>query len=156
MTNTATLPYRIRLRFERELMCSEPNAIQPKIKHGQDAADLMRRLIEQEENGNTIEYFYAFYLNSQGVVSDVVKVSQGSLTASLVHPREVFRPALLTNSAAIIIAHNHPSGNPKPSENDNRLTRRLKKAGKLLGIEVIDHIITGDGEHYSYVHAGAM
>ncbi|HKZ57357.1 MAG TPA: JAB domain-containing protein [Thermodesulfovibrionales bacterium] len=70
----------------------------------------------------------------------------GTLTLSLVHPREVFNPAILTNAASIILAHNHPSGDPMPSEDDLNITKRLKEAGELLGISVLDHIIIG----YSY------
>lgn len=150
------LPYRIRLRFEREEMCSENETVQPKIAHGLHAADLVRRMVAAEDSGNTIEYFYALYLNVQGLVSDVIKVSQGTLTSSIVHPREVFRPALLTNCASIIVAHNHPSGDVTPSPNDNALTRRLKRAGKILGIELIDHIIVADNDHYSYCQSGTL
>ena len=72
-------------------------------------------------------------------------VSVGCLTASLVHPREVFRPAILAGAASIILTHNHPSGDVEPSAEDLSLTRRLHSAGELVGIEIVDHVITGDG-----------
>jgi hypothetical protein len=73
-------------------------------------------------------------------------VSMGSLTASVVHPREVMKPAILSNAAALLLCHNHPSGAPQPSQEDRALTKRLVDAGKLLGIAVLDHIIVGDGK----------
>src|SRR5262249_32765455 len=82
-------------------------------------------------------------------------VSVGSLTASIVHGREVFKPAIAGNAAAVILAHNHPSGDPSPSTEDVELTKRLRDAGELLGIRVLDHVIVGDGKHYSFVDAGA-
>jgi DNA repair protein RadC len=76
-----------------------------------------------------------------------MSISQPQLrTSHVVHPREVMKPAILSNSAAIIVAHNHPSGDPHPSQEDRTLTYRLYKAGQLLGIEVLDHIVLGSGE----------
>ena len=79
-------------------------------------------------------------------------VSIGSLTASVVHPGEVYKPAILANAAAILLCHNHPSGDPHPSQEDRVLTQRLVEAGKLLGITVLDHIVLGDGTlaYYSF------
>ena len=79
-------------------------------------------------------------------ITAINTVSIGTLPSSLVHPREVFKPAILTNAASIILAHDHPSGDPMPSEDDLNITCRLKAAGELLGISVLDHIIIG----YSY------
>jgi DNA repair protein RadC len=80
------------------------------------------------------------------------------LTASLAHPREVFKPALVSNAAAIVCGHNHPSGDPQPSQEDRVITRRLVAAGQLLGITVLDHLIVGDGTaaYYSFADAGAL
>ena len=85
-------------------------------------------------------------------------VAVGSLTAAVVHPREVFKPALLANAAAILCAHNHPSGDPQPSAEDRALTTRLVEAGKLLGIQMLDHVIVGDGTetYYSFADAGTL
>jgi DNA repair protein RadC len=74
----------------------------------------------------------------------------GSLTASIVHPREVFKPAILSNSSSVLLCHNHPSGDPLPSQEDRTLTVRLVQAGKVLGVEVLDHIIVGDGRYFSF------
>jgi DNA repair protein RadC len=84
------------------------------------------------------------------------EVSRGTLDATLVHPREVFKAALLANAAAIILTHNHPSGDPIPSADDVQLTRRLVDAGALLGVEVLDHIIVGDGRYYSFKECGRL
>jgi RadC-like JAB domain len=85
------------------------------------------------------------------------EVSRGVLDASLVHPREIFKPAVLSNAAAIVIGHNHPSGDPTPSHDDLELTARLVKAGQLLGIEVLDHIIIGhDGRYCSLRELGQL
>ncbi len=86
-------------------------------------------------------------------IRDVV-VSQGTLTASLVHPREVFRPALREASAAVILVHNHPSGDPTPSREDVEITGRLVRAGDLLGIRVLDHVIVAERGYVSLREAG--
>jgi DNA repair protein RadC len=82
-------------------------------------------------------------------------ISVGSLTASIVHPREVFRPAVHAAAAAVILAHNHPSSDPTPSMEDIELTRRLRDAGELIRICVLDHVIIGDPGYYSFVDTGA-
>ena len=101
------------------------------------------------------EKFIVLLLDAKHRVIGVNTVSIGSLTASIVHPREVFKPAIAGNSAVVILAHNHPSGDPAPSLEDVELTKRLREAGELLGIRVLDHVILGDGTHYSFVDAGA-
>lgn len=90
---------------------------------------------------NKKEHFVVFYLDTRNQEIKRELISIGSLNASLVHPREVFEPAVKNLAAQIILAHNHPSGNPDPSEDDLRITKRLVKAGEILGIEVIDHVI---------------
>jgi len=87
------------------------------------------------------EHFVIFYLDSRNQEIKREIISVGSLNASLVHPREVFEPAVKNLAAQVILAHNHPSGNPEPSRDDLEINRRLVEAGKILGIEVIDHII---------------
>jgi DNA repair protein RadC len=76
-------------------------------------------------------------------------VSVGDLSSALVHPREVFKPAILSNAASVILAHNHPSGDPQPSPEDCAVTRRLQEAGQILGIEVLDHVIIGDASRWA-------
>jgi len=92
-------------------------------------------------------------LDQKNKMIGINTVSMGSLTASVVHPREVFKPAILSNAAALLCCHNHPSGAPQPSREDRALTTRLVDAGKLLGINVLDHIILGDGNESYYSFA---
>ena len=78
------------------------------------------------------------------------EISRGTLSTSLVHPREVFRPAVISGAASIIVVHNHPSGDPTPSKEDEVVTRRLARAGEILGIPLIDHLVIGDGRQVSF------
>ena len=97
------------------------------------------------------EQFKCIHLNSKNVIIGVETISVGSLTSSLVHPREVFKGALINNAASVIFFHNHPSGDPAPSQDDIEITKRLKQAGDILGIKVLDHIIFGDSQrHFSF------
>lgn len=102
-------------------------------------AAVVHRLIGAE----TQECFLALLLNGKNRLSGIVEVSRGTLTASLVHPREVFASALTERAAAIIVAHNHPSGDPEPSAEDIQVTQRLKEAGTILGIPLLDHVVVG-------------
>lgn len=97
-----------------------------------------------ENPGNDQERFVVACLDTKNHVQCVVVVTIGSLDASLVHPREVFKPAIIEGSSSVILSHNHPSGDTTPSNEDRTVTERLTKAGQLLGIEVLDHIIHGD------------
>lgn len=94
------------------------------------------------------EHFYIIVLNSRGY--SIAEVSIGSLNASIVHPREVFAEAVKNKAASIILVHNHPSGDPEPSEDDLDLTQRMVEAGKILGIEVIDHVIISKNSYFSF------
>ena len=101
------------------------------------------------------ESFVVVHLSGRNAPISVEVVSTGTLNASLVHPREVFKAAILANAASIILAHNHPSGDATPSRDNLELTKRLQEAGKLIGIEVLDHIIvTPDGESLSFKERG--
>ena len=102
------------------------------------------------------EVFAIICLSTKHRVIAYHEVSRGTLDATLVHPREVFKAALLANAAAIILTHNHPSGDPTPSADDVGLTRRLVEAGTLLGVDVLDHIIVGDGRYYSFREGGRI
>lgn len=97
-----------------------------------------------------VECFLAILLDSRHRVVRDVELSTGTLTASLVHPREVFRPALQEAAAALVLVHNHPSGDPAPSAEDRAVTRRLAEAGELLGIRVLDHVIVGEQGFFSF------
>src|SRR6185295_659238 len=91
------------------------------------------------------EVFYVLLLDGKNRVRGEVRVSEGSLTAALVHPREVFAPAIREAAAALILVHNHPSGDPTPSAEDAAITQRLRQAGELIGIRVLDHVVVGRG-----------
>ena len=96
------------------------------------------------------EHFMALYLNAKNQLVHKETISMGTLNANLVHPREVFEPALKYSAAQIIVAHNHPSGDPKPSEDDMELTKKLTEAGKMMGIEIMDHVIVSKNSHFSF------
>jgi DNA repair protein RadC len=100
------------------------------------------------------EIFKVVLLDAKHVIIRDATVSEGSLTVSIVHPREVFNLAVRESAAAVIFVHNHPSGDPSPSEEDRVLTARLVAAGELLGIQVLDHLITGDGRYTSFADQG--
>ena len=102
------------------------------------------------------EQFVVVLLNSKNKVIGTEVVSEGSLSNAIVHPREVFVPALLQHAAAIMVAHNHPSGEPSPSLEDRELTSMLVRSGKVLGIPLVDHIIIGDGNYYSFLENEAL
>ena len=102
------------------------------------------------------EVFRCVLLDTKNKVIREDEVSQGSLSASIVHPRETFKAAIRESAAAVIFIHNHPSGDTRPSQEDILLTRRLIQAGDVLGIRVLDHIIIGDGIHYSFRDNGLM
>jgi DNA repair protein RadC len=97
-------------------------------------------------------------LARKNVVIGINLISVGSLSAAVVHPREVFKPAILCNAASIIVCHNHPSGDPQPSQEDRLLTYKLYEAGHLMGMELLDHIILGDGagSWFSFADAGVL
>ncbi len=102
------------------------------------------------------EYFLALLLDGKNRILKEVRISEGSLNQSIVHPREVFSPAVRESAAAIILVHNHPSGDPAPSREDREITRRLKEAGELMGVKVLDHIIIGDGAFVSFSAQGML
>jgi DNA repair protein RadC len=96
------------------------------------------------------EHFVGFYLNSRHQVLRRDIISIGSLNASIVHPREVYLPAIAVSAASLVLAHNHPSGDPTPSEEDLAITKRLQEAGRLLGIELVDHVIVARDAYASF------
>jgi len=102
------------------------------------------------------EQFLALCLNARNELVREVVVSIGSLNASIVHPREVFKPALACSAAAIVIAHNHPSGDPAPSREDREVTRVLSEAGRLLDVPLHDHVIVGADAYFSFRDAGLV
>jgi len=104
----------------------------------------------------TKEMFICLHLDGKNRIICCDLVSVGSLNQSIVHPREVFKTAFLSNAAAIICVHQHPTGDPSPSSEDIAITRRLKEAGDICGLKVLDHIIIGDGEYLSFVERGLL
>jgi DNA repair protein RadC len=100
-------------------------------------------------------YFITLHLDGKNRISCIDVVSIGTLNQSLVHPRDLFKTALLSSAAAIILIHNHPTGDPTPSREDLEITRRLREAGELLGIKILDHIIIGD-TYMSFVQGGLI
>ena len=132
-------------------MVRDPHQPTQIISGHKDVAELLQGYFKNHDR----EEFVVVCLDQKHKVSVINSVSTGSLSETLVHPREVFKAAILANSAAIIIAHNHPSGDTTPSAEDKILTTRLREAGKILGIELLDHIIIGDpGTTFSFVEMG--
>jgi DNA repair protein RadC len=111
--------------------------------------DDITRIVRKELKGKKKEHFVVALLDTRNHLIAVKTISIGSLDTSIVHPREVFLEAVTNSAASVIFIHNHPSGNPEPSEEDIKLTRQLIDAGKMLDIEVLDHIIIGDSGHFS-------
>ncbi len=124
----------------------------PEIRGPSDIAQLMMADLRYE----TKEHLKALLLDVRNRVRKVVTVSTGTLTESLIHPREVFQEAIRFASNSIVLVHNHPSGDPEPSPQDLASTRRLVSAGELLGIEVLDHVIIGDGRWVSLRDRGVI
>ncbi|MFA5032273.1 MAG: JAB domain-containing protein [bacterium] len=110
----------------------------PAVKTPQTVWELLSDLRKKDR-----EYFVVLCLNSKNRVLCINTISVGTLNASMVHPREVFKPAILANSASIILAHNHPSGEPEPSREDKEITKQIMEAGKILNIPLLDHVILG-------------
>jgi DNA repair protein RadC len=140
-------------RYRLELVC-ESGADEAKETVLRNATDVTR-LLAPLFAGADREKFVVVLLDAKHRPIGINTVSVGSLTASIVHPREVFKPAIAGNSAALLLAHNHPSGDPAPSAEDVELTKRLRDAGEFVGIRVLDHVILGNGRHYSFVDAGS-
>jgi len=103
-----------------------------------------------------VEQFWTVLLDGKNRVMGEVMTSQGSLTASLVHPREVFAPAIKQSAGALVFVHNHPSGDPTPSVEDVEITRRLCAVADLVGIRVLDHVVVGDGSYVSFLERGLL
>ncbi len=124
----------------------------PRIRGPRDVYDLCApALIDARQ-----EEFHVLLLNAQHAVLRELVVTRGTLDTSLVHPREVFRAAIVESAAAVILVHNHPSGDPAPSREDRDVTDQLVSAGRLVGIPVLDHIVIGDGRYLSFVESGLL
>lgn len=122
------------------------------IRNPQDAVDCVMPFLRDEPQEN----FMAIFLNTKNEILKTRIITTGTLDSSLITPRELFREAMSMNSAAVIVAHNHPSGDPTPSREDIAITKRLCQAGEMVGIEVLDHLIIGDGRSLSLKERGLM
>lgn len=145
----AKLSYNL-LRLGEETTLEHPKAV---VDYMDDAFD----------DDPTVEWFYVILLDRKNHPLGRIMVTKGTATASLVHPREVFKPAIVGGASAIIAVHNHPSGDPAPSRADIQVTRQLREAAKVLGIDLLDHIVIGDKSadpqelgHYSFNDAGLV
>ena len=122
------------------------------IHSGQEVAGLVRESVR----GSRRESFFALLLDARHRVISLRLISTGGLESAPVHPRELFAAAIRESAAAIVVAHNHPSGDPTPSSADRALTERLRQAGVLLGIELLDHVVVGDDRYFSLAEDRAV
>ena len=126
--------------------------VNKKIQSPEDAYEVAQKVIKASEYAE--ENLWLITLDTKNNITGIFTVSTGSLNSSLVHPREVFKRAMLQNAASIIICHNHPSGDPTPSKDDIGITKRLYEAGEIIGIKLLDHIIAGDNSYTSLKEKG--
>ena len=125
------------------------------MEHIASPGDAAQYLMARMRN-DTHEKFVVVLLNTKNRVIQVQQVAEGSLTSAVVHPREVYAPAIVNHAACILVAHNHPSGDPYPSTEDRNLTNVLEEAGKMIGIPLMDHLVIGDGNYYSFKEHGEI
>jgi DNA repair protein RadC len=139
---------RVRAVFERgELSSKKPDA-----KCAREVYEFVKPLYDQEPR----EVILVLMLDSKNRIQGYTRATEGTLNSSLIHPREIFRTAILTNCNSIIITHNHPSGDPTPSADDRKITKELAAAGEILEIKVLDHIVCGDETYYSFGERNQM
>ena len=124
----------------------------PCIRSPQDVANLVSADLRTEKR----EHFVALFMDTRNQVIRRKTISIGGLDASLIHPRELFKEAISCHSASVIVCHNHPSGDPTPSQEDLDVTQRLIEAGKIIGIDLLDHLVVGDGKWVSLKDKGLM
>lgn len=144
---------RLRPSWVRLVREHDPAQMEPVYIRG--PADV-HSFLHQRATQELGEVFYCITLNAQSRVVSCQEVTRGTLNSSLVHPREVFRLAIAEGAAGIIVAHNHPSGDPTRSADDRAVTRQLVEAGRLLDIPVYDHVIIADGRYVSFAEAGHL
>jgi len=142
----------VKLSYIKEHQVSEVN--NTKIKSSKGSADLLRTI--WADDLDMIERFYVLYLNNANQVQSVSLLSMGGITGTVVDTRILFATALNCLATSIIIAHNHPSGNLKPSQADIQLTRKIKEGGQLLDITLLDHIILSEDSYYSFCDEGML
>lgn len=141
-----------------EIEITYKNAVRPseraKIASSKDAFELLKSL--WSDKIEYVEEFYMLLLNKANKVLGVTKISEGGTSGCLVDPKRIFQTALKSNASGIILSHNHPSGNLLPSEADRKITRKVKEAGLLLEISVLDHLILSTDGYYSFADEGAL
>lgn len=147
---------KIMTKYRLELVKEESHKyeVETRISCPKDIYEVLTKVCRIQCNAE--EVFILITLNTKNIVTGYFEVHRGTINTSLVHPREVFKRALLNNASNIIVAHNHPSGDPNPSKEDIQITERLKEAGNLLGINLIDHIIVGDDKYISLKEKGVL
>lgn len=147
----AGLP-QVKTTFVREVTAVYRGARKTAVQMTQPAyaADFIRRVLPD----NSREHFIALHLDGSSKVVAYSVIASGTANSCNVHPREIFQRAILAGAVSLIIAHNHPSGSLEPSAEDRSVTRRVKEAGMLLGIRVLDHLILGEGEFHSFLESG--
>lgn len=138
---------KIKLVKENCFLVKERRISEPKIAY---------QILSKYLNGADREYSVVLGLNTKNEVNVISTISIGSLNSTVIHPREVFKILIESNSASFILGHNHPSGDPSPSKEDINVTLRLKECGKIMGIELLDHIIVGDNTYKSLGKEGII
>ena len=124
----------------------------PKISGMDDVVQVVKPMIADPNK----EFFMALYLNTKNGVLKQEVISIGSLNANIVHPREIFKTACMISASSIIVAHNHPSGDTSRSREDIEITKKLSEAGKMMGIELLDHVIIGYDRYYGFKESGIL
>lgn len=137
--------YRVALVKERGITLSEDRMTD---------SEAVYKLVRSYLDGVDREHLVVVLLDNKNAIIGINTVSIGSLTGSMAHPREVFKPAILVNAASVVLAHNHPSVDPTPSPEDDKTHTRMTQAGEILCIKVLDHLILGDNRYYSYHSRG--
>ena len=124
----------------------------PEISNMDDVVRVIKPMIADSNK----EFFIALYLNTKNGILKQEIISIGSLSSNIVHPREVFRNACMISASSIVVAHNHPSGDPAPSREDIEITKKLSEAGKIIGITLLDHVIIGYDRNYGFKECGQL
>jgi len=140
--------------FVREVTVNykQQTAYTDTLRNPEEVAAVVRGLLPD----NSREHFLALYLSSAHKIVAYSVVSTGLANSTVVHPREVFQPAILAGATAIFISHNHPSGETRPSSEDEKVTKRLKEVADLIGMRLLDHVIVTDTSYYSFVEGGQL
>lgn len=151
LTNTLFEVAEIQLSYKSNVKPS----LRPKISSSRDASDILRKFWD-DSRIEFVEEFHVLLLNRANKVLGIYKVSSGSTVATVADPKSVFVAALKANACGIIVAHNHPSGNISPSQQDIDLTKKLVAAGKILEVQVLDHLILTTESYYSFADEGLL